>query len=123
MIHCSAGIGRSGTFCIVDTALLLLERGQRFDIKELVLEMRRYRMGLIQTAEQLRFSYLAIIEGAEQVQVIRFQVASTLCVIPPLSSFPGFHLSSSTRCYIVTLSLELFYWFLPIHSGYLFNGF
>lgn len=27
--------------------------------------MRRHRMGLIQTAEQLRFSYLAIIEGAQ----------------------------------------------------------
>ena len=65
MIHCSAGIGRSGTFCIVDTALLLLERGERVNIKDLVLEMRRYRMGLIQTAEQLRFSYLAIMEGAE----------------------------------------------------------
>jgi hypothetical protein len=27
--------------------------------------MRQYRMGLIQTADQLRFSYLAIIEGAK----------------------------------------------------------
>jgi len=65
VIHCSAGIGRSGTFCIVDTALLLLEQGMRVNVKELVLEMRRYRMGLIQTAEQLRFSYLSIIEGAQ----------------------------------------------------------
>ena len=37
----------------------------RVNVKELVLEMRRYRMGLIQTAEQLRFSYLSIIEGAQ----------------------------------------------------------
>lgn len=65
VIHCSAGIGRSGTFCIVDTALLLLEQGKRVNVKELVLEMRRYRMGLVQTAEQLRFSYLSIIEGAQ----------------------------------------------------------
>lgn len=27
--------------------------------------MRHYRMGLIQTPDQLRFSYLAIIEGAK----------------------------------------------------------
>ena len=29
--------------------------------------MRQYRMGLIQTAEQLRFSYIAIVEGAKQM--------------------------------------------------------
>lgn len=29
--------------------------------------MREYRMGLIQTPEQLRFSYQAIIEGTKQV--------------------------------------------------------
>lgn len=31
----------------------------------MLLEMRRFRMGLIQTADQLRFSYLAVIEGAK----------------------------------------------------------
>lgn len=35
------------------------------DVKEILLEMRKYRMGLIQTAEQLRFSYQAIIEGTK----------------------------------------------------------
>lgn len=37
------------------------------DVKEILLEMRKYRMGLIQTPEQLRFSYQAIIEGAKQL--------------------------------------------------------
>lgn len=37
------------------------------DVKEVLLEMRTYRMGLIQTPEQLRFSYQAIIEGAKQL--------------------------------------------------------
>lgn len=36
-------------------------------IKDVLLEMRRYRMGLIQTADQLRFSYLAVIEGAKWI--------------------------------------------------------
>ncbi|GCC27005.1 hypothetical protein chiPu_0005426 [Chiloscyllium punctatum] len=35
------------------------------NIKEVLLEMRKYRMGLIQTADQMRFSYMAIIEGAK----------------------------------------------------------
>ncbi|XP_040150396.2 tyrosine-protein phosphatase non-receptor type 1 [Ictidomys tridecemlineatus] len=68
VVHCSAGIGRSGTFCLADTCLLLMEKRKdpsSLDIKKVLLEMRKFRMGLIQTAEQLRFSYLVVIEGAK----------------------------------------------------------
>lgn len=37
------------------------------NVRDVLLEMRRYRMGLIQTPDQLRFSYAAIIEGAKQL--------------------------------------------------------
>ncbi|CAG9856113.1 unnamed protein product [Phyllotreta striolata] len=67
VVHCSAGIGRSGTFCLVDSVLILIDKYgiNSVDVKEILLEMRKYRMGLIQTAEQLRFSYQAIIEGTK----------------------------------------------------------
>uniref|UniRef100_A0A671U658 Tyrosine-protein phosphatase non-receptor type n=1 Tax=Sparus aurata TaxID=8175 RepID=A0A671U658_SPAAU len=71
VVHCSAGIGRSGTFCLVDTCLLLMSMRKdpsSVRIREVLLEMRRYRMGLIQTADQLRFSYLAVIEGAKYIK-------------------------------------------------------
>ncbi|XP_026188741.1 tyrosine-protein phosphatase non-receptor type 1 [Mastacembelus armatus] len=71
VVHCSAGIGRSGTFCLVDTCLLLMslrKDASTVRIREVLLEMRRYRMGLIQTADQLRFSYLAVIEGAKYIK-------------------------------------------------------
>lgn len=32
-------------------------------VRDVLLEMRRFRMGLAQTPDQLRFSYLAIIKG------------------------------------------------------------
>ncbi|XP_067135573.1 tyrosine-protein phosphatase non-receptor type 2 [Centruroides vittatus] len=70
IVHCSAGIGRSGTFCLVDSCLVLIEESgdsNSVNIQEILLEMRRYRMGLIQTPDQLRFSYLAIIEGAKKI--------------------------------------------------------
>ena len=66
VVHCSAGIGRSGTLCLVDSCLLLIAKHKssaKVNVKDILLEMRRYRMGLIQTPEQLRFSYQAIIEG------------------------------------------------------------
>ena len=32
-------------------------------VKDILLELRNYRMGLIQTVDQLKFSYMAIVEG------------------------------------------------------------
>ena len=68
VIHCSAGIGRSGTFILVDSCLREAEiSGQGVvRIKQRLLDMRTYRMGLIQSEEQLRFSYQSIIEGIRQ---------------------------------------------------------
>lgn len=35
----------------------------QIDIQAMLLEIRQYRVGLIQTPDQLRFTYLAILEG------------------------------------------------------------
>jgi len=66
VVHCSAGIGRSGSFILVDSCLLEAENSgpESVNIKQRLLDMRTYRMGLIQTDDQLKFSYQAIIEGA-----------------------------------------------------------
>lgn len=64
VVHCSAGIGRSGTFCLIDSVLCIVENTRSTKgiiIKDILLEMRKHRAGLIQTSEQLRFSYMAII--------------------------------------------------------------
>lgn len=71
VVHCSAGIGRSGTFSLVDTFLILMEKrkySSLVDIQRVLLDMREYRMGLIQTPDQLRFSFMAVIEGAKGIK-------------------------------------------------------
>lgn len=77
VVHCSAGIGRSGSFILVDSCLLEAETSgpESVNIKQRLLEMRTFRMGLIQTDDQLKFSYQAIIEverraGREEGRVI-----------------------------------------------------
>lgn len=61
-------------------------------IRDVLLEMRRYRMGLIQTADQLRFSYLAVIEGAKYIkgdtslQVSHSSLTAALCTPAVVSS-------------------------------------
>ncbi|XP_026321465.1 tyrosine-protein phosphatase non-receptor type 61F isoform X3 [Hyposmocoma kahamanoa] len=69
VVHCSAGIGRSGTFCLVDSCLVIIEKEgpNSINIQQILLEMRKDRMGLIQTPDQLRFSYQAIIEGMKRL--------------------------------------------------------
>ena len=64
IVHCSAGIGRSGSFILVDSCLLEAESSgpEEVNIKQRLLDMRTFRMGLIQTDDQLKFSYQAIIE-------------------------------------------------------------
>ncbi|XP_077064813.1 tyrosine-protein phosphatase non-receptor type 2a [Siphateles boraxobius] len=81
VVHCSAGIGRSGTFSLVDTCLVLMDKRKdplSVDIQKVLLDMREYRMGLIQTPDQLRFSYMAVIEGAKSIlKETTQQVSST----------------------------------------------
>lgn len=66
IVHCSAGIGRSGTFCLIDSILSMVENqgsAEGIDIANTLLEMRDCRMGLIQSPVQLRFAYMSIIYG------------------------------------------------------------
>ena len=70
-VHCSAGIGRSGTITVVKKVLdkvKLFLNGKipsidKINIFEQVLSLRRYRQGLVQGEEQFEFCYLAIIAG------------------------------------------------------------
>ncbi|XP_065676765.1 tyrosine-protein phosphatase non-receptor type 1-like isoform X1 [Hydra vulgaris] len=70
VIHCSAGIGRSGTFCLVDAVLAIAKQKNApdgLDPRALLLSMRKYRSGLIQTAEQYRFALVTIVSGLKQM--------------------------------------------------------
>ena len=67
VIHCSAGIGRSGTYCLVDSCLEVVSRTKKpvteEQILSMLLSMRRQRMGLVQTADQLRFAFLSLADA------------------------------------------------------------
>lgn len=71
IVHCSAGIGRSGTFCLIDSILSMVESQgstEGIDILNTLIEMRDYRWGLIQKDVQLRFAYMSIIYGIKVLE-------------------------------------------------------
>ncbi len=67
-VHCSAGIGRTGVFCVAHSILqklkLLLWKStpMQFDVKKSVFRLREDRAGMIQTKEQYVFCYLSLVD-------------------------------------------------------------
>ncbi|KAJ8305552.1 hypothetical protein KUTeg_016097 [Tegillarca granosa] len=63
VVHCSAGLGRTGTFIGLDA---LLRRGWKtgfVDIFEYVKQMRHNRLNMVQTADQYFIIHRALLEG------------------------------------------------------------
>jgi len=75
VVHCSAGIGRTGTFCTVHSTierfkLDLKEKPNedpKLSVVKAVLAARAQRPGMVQTKEQYMFVYLAILEKIEEI--------------------------------------------------------
>uniref|UniRef100_A0A8C7Z3X7 Tyrosine-protein phosphatase non-receptor type 9 n=1 Tax=Oryzias sinensis TaxID=183150 RepID=A0A8C7Z3X7_9TELE len=66
VVHCSAGIGRTGTFCTLDICLSQLEDVGTVDVHQTVRRMRTQRAFSIQTWDQYYFCYTAVIEYAQR---------------------------------------------------------
>ena len=53
VVHCSAGIGRTGTIVGLDLCQRTLQAGEKADMHEIVKELRKYRHGSVQTDIQV----------------------------------------------------------------------
>ena len=60
IVHCNAGVGRSGTFILIDAMLELIQRERKVNIYNYFQILRRDRMQMVQTAEQYIFIHDAI---------------------------------------------------------------
>ncbi|XP_059175295.1 tyrosine-protein phosphatase 10D-like [Physella acuta] len=67
--HCSAGVGRSGTFIVLDHVLQLIREKDEVDIFSLVYKLRKERVLMVQTEQQYKFIHeclLCVLEGREE---------------------------------------------------------
>jgi len=68
VVHCSAGVGRSGTFIALDRILQSIRKYDVVDIFGIVYEMRKERVWMVQTEQQyicIHQCLLAVLEGKE----------------------------------------------------------
>nr|XP_034313029.1 uncharacterized protein LOC105342354 [Crassostrea gigas] len=63
LIHCSAGVGRTGTFMALDFLIKQGEREGFVDVISCVASMRHQRVHVVQTVEQYVFLHDALVEG------------------------------------------------------------
>eukprot|EP01128_Nolandella_sp_AFSM9_P006702 TRINITY_DN350_c0_g2_i2.p1 TRINITY_DN350_c0_g2~~TRINITY_DN350_c0_g2_i2.p1 ORF type:complete len:293 (+),score=41.19 TRINITY_DN350_c0_g2_i2:227-1105(+) len=62
VVHCSAGIGRTGTFLAIHMSLQQDLRGDEVDIRDTVRHLRTQRLGMVQSKEQYMFVYAVVAE-------------------------------------------------------------
>ncbi|KAI9561811.1 hypothetical protein GHT06_012772 [Daphnia sinensis] len=70
VVHCSAGVGRSGTFIALDRLIQQMQCQDHIDVFGVVQEMRRERVWMVQTEQQyicIHQCILAVLQGFEYV--------------------------------------------------------
>ncbi|KAL0030296.1 hypothetical protein WJX77_008043 [Trebouxia sp. C0004] len=84
VVHCSAGIGRTGTFVAIDVVMKRLRHLDAKDVKgaesavsmkRLIAHLRKQRIGMVQTVQQYIFIYQAVYDEIQEA----FSVVCTTC--------------------------------------------
>ncbi|XP_047443215.1 tyrosine-protein phosphatase non-receptor type 7-like [Mugil cephalus] len=68
IVHCSAGIGRTGCFIASSIGCQQLRESGQVDVLETVCQLRLDRGGMIQTPEQYQFLYSTLAQYSSQLQ-------------------------------------------------------
>uniref|UniRef100_A0A182QZF9 protein-tyrosine-phosphatase n=1 Tax=Anopheles farauti TaxID=69004 RepID=A0A182QZF9_9DIPT len=62
VVHCSAGVGRTGTFIALDIILQRMQQEKKINVYDVVKRLRRQRVKMVQTLDQYTFLYQCCLE-------------------------------------------------------------
>ncbi|XP_074920814.1 receptor-type tyrosine-protein phosphatase V-like [Chelonoidis abingdonii] len=96
LVHCSAGVGRSGTFIALDRLLQQLKQEKVVDVFNTIYTMRMSRYSMIQTLGQYVFLHSCILEKITEELLLGQSGTEISCPIP-LKSFLQHHAQKSAK--------------------------
>ncbi|XP_059169922.1 receptor-type tyrosine-protein phosphatase alpha-like [Physella acuta] len=92
VVHCSAGVGRTGTFIALRNLMREAEATGRFDFFQTVLKLRQDRVLLVQTAEQYELLHKAVLVAS----VCMGRTISSTCITQRLAALEKRNLTGKT---------------------------
>lgn len=96
LVHCSAGVGRSGTFIALDRLLQQMKQEKVVDMFGVVYTLRMNRYQMIQTLSQYIFLHSCILEKILEEPLLGLSGTETSCPIP-LKSFAQHYSQNSAK--------------------------
>uniref|UniRef100_UPI00358FD1D7 tyrosine-protein phosphatase non-receptor type 14-like isoform X2 n=1 Tax=Myxine glutinosa TaxID=7769 RepID=UPI00358FD1D7 len=70
LVHCSAGVGRSGVLILTELMVACIEHNERLDVPEVLGLLREQRMFMVQTFSQYCFVYQALIHFLRSARLV-----------------------------------------------------
>ncbi|GAA6065809.1 tyrosine-protein phosphatase non-receptor type 14-like isoform X1 [Tachysurus ichikawai] len=70
VIHCSAGVGRTGVVILTELMISCLEHNERVEVPVMLNHLRQQRMMMVQTVAQYKFVYQVLIQFLKNTRLI-----------------------------------------------------
>ena len=70
LVHCSAGVGRTGVALLCDILLYCVDHNLDIDIPKVLSHLRQQRMLMVQTVAQYKFVHTVLIQYLKQSRLI-----------------------------------------------------
>ncbi|KAG7331770.1 hypothetical protein KOW79_005739 [Hemibagrus wyckioides] len=70
VIHCSAGVGRTGVVILTELMISCLEHNERVEVPVMLNHLRQQRMLMVQTVTQYKFVYQVLIQFLKNTRLI-----------------------------------------------------